>query len=113
MGDWLQLYGEAVYETKGGPYKPDSVYAATRKGNIIYLHVFQHANTQMSIPSITNLKVLKAYFLKGTPISFTQNGKNITMDLPEKLPNENDTVVVLEMNANVEDIPVVENKYEK
>ncbi|MCK5731048.1 MAG: alpha-L-fucosidase, partial [Draconibacterium sp.] len=32
MGDWLQEYGESVYETTGGPYKPTEWISSTRKG---------------------------------------------------------------------------------
>ncbi len=111
MGDWLKIYGEAIYNTKGGPYKPDSVYAATRKGNKVYLHVFQSTGNQLIIPSIEGFKVLKAYFMKGNAIIFKQDDKSMTFNLPEKLPNENNAVIVLEMDKNTEYAPVIENKY--
>jgi alpha-L-fucosidase len=110
IGDWLKIYGEAIYNTKGGPYKPDSIFASTRKNNKIYLHIFQAKANQLIIPSIPDFKILKAYFLKGSPVNFKQDEKNITLSLPGKLPDENDAVIVLEMNRNVENIPVIDNK---
>ncbi len=107
VGDWLKIYGGAIYGTRGGPYKPDSIFASTRKNNKIYLHVFQSTSNQFIIPAIPNLKIRKAYFLKGKRITFEQDKKNITLSLPDKLPNENDAVIVLEMNGNVENIPVI------
>lgn len=109
IGDWLKIYGEAIYNTKGGPYKPDSIFASTRKNNKIYLHIFQSTGNQFIIPSIPGLKILKAHFLKGDAVNFKQDEKNIILSLPGKLPNENDAVIVLEMNGNVENIPVIEN----
>lgn len=107
VGDWLRIYGESIYGTKGGPYKPDSIFASTRKNNKIYLHVFQPNGNQFIIPAIPHLKILKAYFLKGNKITFEQDEKNIKLSLPRKLPNENDAVIVLDMNGNVENIPVI------
>lgn len=109
IGDWLKIYGEAIYNTKGGPYKPDSIFTSTRKNNKIYLHIFQSTGNQFIIPSIPGLKILKAHFLKGDAVNFKQDEKNIILSLPGKLPNENDAVIVLEMNGNVENIPVIEN----
>ncbi|HET7119184.1 MAG TPA: alpha-L-fucosidase, partial [Hanamia sp.] len=107
VGNWLRIYGESIYGTKGGPYKPDSIFASTRKGNEIYLHVFQSNDNQLIIPAIPHLKILKAYFLKGNKITFEQDEKNVKLSLPRKLPNENDAVIVLDMNGNVENIPVI------
>lgn len=110
IGDWLKKYGEAIYNTKGGPYRPDSLFASTRRNNKIYLHIFQSTGNQLVIPSIPGLKILKAYFLIGSAVNFKEDEKNIALSLPGKLPNENDAVVVLEMNGNVENIPVIDNK---
>jgi alpha-L-fucosidase len=110
IGDWLKIYGEAIYNTWGGPYKPDSIFASTRRNNKIYLHIFQSSGNQFIIPSVPGLKILKAYFLKGSAVNFKQDEKDITLSLPDEMPNENDAVIVLEMNGNVENIPVIESK---
>lgn len=108
MGDWLKLYGEAIYNTKGGPYKPDSIRATTRKGNKIYLHVFRAENNQLSLSALKDVVINKAYFLKGQPVPFIQDEKNIHFTLPVKMPNEDCSVIVLELNKNAETIPVIE-----
>jgi alpha-L-fucosidase len=106
-GDWLKMYGESIYCSKGGPYRPDSLFASTRKNNKIYLHIFQSNGNQLVVRAIPGLKILKASFLKGAAVNFKQDEKNINLSWTGKLPNENDAVVVLEMNGNVEDIPVI------
>jgi alpha-L-fucosidase len=110
IGDWLKIYGEAIYNTWGGPYKPDSIFASTRRNNKIYLHIFQSSGNQFIIPSVPGLKILKAYFLKGSAVNFKQDEKDITLSLPDEMPNENDAVIVLEMNGNVENIPIIDSK---
>jgi alpha-L-fucosidase len=108
MGDWLKIYGESIYGTKGGPFKPNEVFAATRKGNKLYVHVFERKSAALTLPALANVKAVKAYLLKGDKINYSQNaGGAITLQLPEELPDSNDSVIVLELNTNTENIPVV------
>ena len=53
IGDWLKIYGEARYGTKGGPYKPDSIFASTRKNNKI-LSAYFSINRQSNNHSINS-----------------------------------------------------------
>ena len=32
IGAWLAKYGQSIYGTRGGPYKPKKDFASTRKG---------------------------------------------------------------------------------
>ena len=41
MGAWLKKYGESVYGTRGGPYKPGPWGASTCQGNVIHLFVMK------------------------------------------------------------------------
>jgi len=105
MGAWLNKNGAAIYNTKGGPYKPDSVLAATRKGNKIYLHIFKNQGTEISIAAIPGVKLSKAYLLDGaTPLTFKTETEKLKISLPKQLPDLNDTVIVLEMDKNVESV---------
>lgn len=108
LGDWLKVYGEAIYKTMGGPYKPDSIYAATRKGNKVYLLVFKKESNQLIIPAIPGVKLKKAFFMDGGQVSFKQDEKTVILGLPEKLPDDNCSVIVLEMDKNVEDVAILD-----
>ena len=108
MGEWLKLYGESVYNTKGGPYKPNKIFATTRKDNKIYFHVFNAENNQLSLPALPGVVISKAWFLKGQPVQFAQDEKNIRITLPAKMTDEDCSVIVLELNKNAETIPVIE-----
>ncbi|TCD00327.1 alpha-L-fucosidase [Pedobacter psychroterrae] len=107
MGDWLKIYGESIYGTKGGPFVPNETYAATRKAKKLFIHVFERKSATLSLPVLPGIKVNKAYFLKGAKITYTQdtNG-SVTLQLPEQLPNADASVIVLELNTNAGDIPV-------
>lgn len=108
MGDWLALYGESIYGTRGGPYKPNEVFAATRKGHRLYVHVFERNADTLALPALAGVKVKRAYFLKGEKVNYHQDdGGAISLQLPTTLPDENVSVIVLELNSNAGQIPVI------
>ncbi|MCW2260191.1 MULTISPECIES: alpha-L-fucosidase [Sphingobacterium] len=108
MGDWLNTYGESIYGTKGGPFIPNNTYASTRKGNILYVHVFNRKEDVLTLPALKGVKVKKAHILNGDAITFSQSATgSIALNLPARLPNADNTVIVLELNKNAETIPVV------
>ncbi|MEJ5144398.1 MULTISPECIES: alpha-L-fucosidase [unclassified Sphingobacterium] len=108
MGDWLNTYGESIYGTKGGPFIPNNTYASTRKGNILYVHVFNRKEDVLTLPALKGVKVKKAHILNGDAITFSQSATgSIALNLPARLPNADNTVIVLELNKNAESIPVV------
>lgn len=109
MGQWLQQYGESIYNTLGGPYRPDSVLSATRRGNKIYLHLFSNTHGQLVLPAIPGLKAVKVFLLKGAALDFTQDDM-ITIRLPAVLPDEHCSVLVMEMDGNAEQVPVIDRK---
>ena len=52
IGAWLARNGESIYGTRGGPFKPTKSYAATRKGNSIYVHVFAWNGDRVMLPPL-------------------------------------------------------------
>lgn len=108
MGDWLKRNGEAIYHTKGGPYKPNDGFATTRKGKNLYLHVFNADTSQLSLPPLKGVRVRKARLLEGGAVQFTQNASGIVVKFSGTLPDKDCSVVVLELDKNAETIPVIE-----
>ncbi len=107
MGEWLKLNGDAIYGTKAGPFMPDSMMAATRKGNKINLMLFKKMGDQLVIPNIEGRKVLRAFFMKGDNLLFVQGASTISINLPKALPDSNCSVIVLEMDGDVTDLPLI------
>jgi alpha-L-fucosidase len=107
MGEWLKVNGDAIYGTKAGPFMPDSLMAATRKGNRINLMLFKKVGDQLVIPNIEGRKILRAFFMKGENLSFEQGASTISINLPKKFPDPNCTVVVLEMDGDVENLSLI------
>jgi len=110
MGSWLDKYGASIYGTKGGPYKPNNTYAATRKENLIYLHVFERNGDKLILPALADTKIKKAHFLNGDSLSFIQNKDfGVLINLPKVLPDSVSSVIVLELDKNAEQLPIINN----
>jgi alpha-L-fucosidase len=106
-GEWLKVNGDAIYGTKAGPFLPDSMMAATRKGNKINLMLFKKVGDQLVLPNIEGRKILRAFFMNGTNLSYEQAPTTTSINLPKVLPDPNCTVIVLEMDGDVENLSLI------
>ncbi|HSH19081.1 MAG TPA: alpha-L-fucosidase [Draconibacterium sp.] len=107
MGAWLKDYGEAVYETKGGPYKTNEWLASTRKDNKIYLFLMDYNRSKVQIPFPSDVAINNCKIMKGEKLDFTKKNELLQFDLPAK---QNDVVTVIEINVegNAEDIEIID-----
>lgn len=106
MGNWLQANGQAIYGTKGGPYRPDSVFSSTRKGNKIFIHLYRNAN-DLNIPMIPGKKIMKAHFLNGAEITFVQKENRLFFKWTGTMPDPVCSIIVIEMDSVVDSIPII------
>ena len=73
MGVWLAKYGESIYGTRGGPFKPGDYGVSTRKGNTIYLHVLNWPDDTLMLPAIP-AKVVRSSVLNGGKAEVSRKG---------------------------------------
>jgi len=106
MGDWLRKYGESIYGTHGGPWKPTKAAASTRQGNTIFLHVFQWDGGQITLPDIAR-KVKSARLLAGGKAEVTQLNEQLVVRVPVSAHETGDTVIRLELDGSAMDLPVM------
>ena len=108
MGQWLDKYGESVYGTIGGPYKPTDALTSTRKGNRIYLHVFSTPEKGLELPLAKEFKVKEVKVMNGNPLDFTHKKGVLTIALPEEVRGDVVTTVEVVLKKDTAGIPDVD-----
>ncbi len=107
MGQWLQKYGESIYATRGGPFKPAAWGVSTRRDNRIFVHVFNWPESgDLVLPAIP-VKVKSAKVLTGGTAELKQGDKEISVGVPAGSRDEIDTLVVLELEGSAMEIEPV------
>jgi len=104
MGKWLENYGEGIYGTRGGPFKPGKWGASTCKGNTVYLYVMQWPGSgKLILPAITQ-RVRKCSVLSGGEATWKQTADGIDITVPKEHRHEIATVIALEGEGRAFDI---------
>ena len=106
MGVWLKGNGESIYDTDMSPFKEKHSWGlCTAREGKLYLHVFDRPEDGvLNVQGLTN-KVTKAYALTSKKkCKFEQTDEQISVTLPDTQTDSLDTVVVLKMKGQPEDL---------
>ena len=106
MGAWLAQYGDSIYRTRGGPWKPTRAVASTRRGNRIFVHVFQWDGDAIALPAIP-AKVTRAAALTGGTVTFEQQNDRLLLRLPASQQQRIDTIIQLDLDRSAMDLAAI------
>jgi len=98
MGAWLSRYGESIYATRGGPFRPAAWGAATCKGNTVYVHVLAWKGDTLALPPLPR-KIVGSSVVTGGSAKVKQTEQAIEISVAKAHRREIDTIVALELNG--------------
>lgn len=109
MGAWMNKYGQTIYGTRGGVFKPTDWGVSTRKGNKIYLHILTTygTNPTITLPDI-GIAIKSCKLIDGQPMKIHKKGGNYILALNKKSLKPIDTIVELDMAKDVMGIAPVD-----
>ena len=98
MGAWLEKFGESIYGTRGGPYKPTKTFVSTRKGHVIFLHFLEPTEgvETITLPPLP-VKIIASKALTGGTPNVEQTDAGIAVSLPDVDWLDIDTIVQIEI----------------
>jgi alpha-L-fucosidase len=96
IGKWMDVNGDAIHGTTNGPFSYLSWGRSTRKGQTLYLHVFNWpANGILNVPFKN--QVTKAWLLaNGKPVPYKTTKAGLTLTLPATAPDSIASVIALQ-----------------
>ncbi len=103
MGGWLHQYGESIYGTRGGPWKPTSQLVSTRKGDCVYLHVLNFGDGTITLPALPK-KTVSASLLTGGKVAMRQSQEGVSFTVAKADQQLIDTIIKLKLYGPAMDI---------
>ena len=82
MGNWVKVYGESIYGTRGGYLPPQKWGAITQKAGKIYVHILNNKEEKtITLENFPFKKISSAYLLKDRkPIKYNLKNNTLTFD---------------------------------
>ena len=99
-GEWLKKYGEAFYNTRGGPFLPGEWGGTTYRGNTVYVHIVEWNEDKIMLPSIKNT-LTSFSSMTSQNVEVKQTDFAIEIYVPVEDRHALDTIVVLNFESQI------------
>ncbi|MBO9154867.1 alpha-L-fucosidase [Chitinophaga sp. GCM10012297] len=102
VGQWLKTNGPSVYGATASPLPLQYWGEVTKKGNKLYLHVFNWpANGKLVLGGMQGKIKGASLLASGQTLRFKNNNSDWTFNVPAKAPDTVNTVIVLETKGEI------------
>lgn len=92
VGDWMKIYGETIYGTRGGCIAPHPWGVTTQKGNKLYVHILELQDKVLFLP-LEGKRVKQAVsFADRQPLKYQKCEGGVMLYLPA-IPTDIDKVI--------------------
>ena len=100
IGRWMGQYGETIYGTRGGPFRPARWGVSTCRGNRVFLHILHFLyDGRLSLPALSG-KIVASRVFGGGKAEVQQTADRITLTVPPAARQDIDTVVELTLDRS-------------
>jgi len=101
IGKWWAVNGESIRGTTRTPLAVQAWGESTRKGDKLYLHVFEWPTNGILVVGGLKTEVTNALLLAepGKPLATTRQGLDLKISVPATPPDVTDSVLVLECSG--------------
>jgi alpha-L-fucosidase len=107
VGDWLKIYGEAIYGNVPTGLPVQNWGVTTRRGDILYLHVYDWPEDGQLIVGGLTSGISEARILSGETVeSLRISEKDVMLKLPARAPDTANTVIAVIPGTRRESDPV-------
>ncbi len=100
MGEWLGEHGQAVYGTRGGPFRNGAWGGATRKGRTVFLLVLDRKADQLTFPELPARVRSCRSLAPGMSASVESEGRGIRVRLSGARPEVGPAVIRLDLDRD-------------
>jgi len=100
MGQWLAQHGQAVYGTRGGPFRNGAWGGATRRGRTVFLLVLDRKADQLSFPELPARVRSCRSLVPGMTASVGTEGRGIRVRLSGTRPEVGPAIIRLDLDRD-------------
>ena len=96
VGEWMNIYGETIYGTRGGIVAPHPWGVTTQKQNRLFVHILDLKDNALYLPT-GNVRIKKAVdYVSRKPVRMQKCDGGVILSL-DQAPTDVDKVLELEM----------------
>lgn len=110
MGEWIKRHKQAIFATRGGPWKPGAWGGSVYRGSTVYLHIIGLVGDVLELPELPGCTVLSAsLFGAGARVKIESVGNRLKLHIPADRRPGPSTVVELELSRDAATIEPVDS----
>jgi alpha-L-fucosidase len=101
IGAWMKVNGESIYGTTRSPLKAQPAWGrVTRKGNALYLNVFDWpAEGKLVVPGLKNEVRSAELLATGATLQTVSGPDGVTVSVPASAPDKISSTILLRLNG--------------
>ncbi len=103
IADWMKVNGKAIHGTTASPFATQLAWGrCTRKGNTLYLHVFNWpADGKLPVPLLNETVKAKLLAAPHTKIKTQNSADGLVLELPTEAPDKMASVIELRVKGEL------------